>query len=135
MSEKKTKIIVVEDNAADREVIKEFFDSHGAIEFDFFEDGEDAHNQLNHNSGDIILLDINLPKVNGFEILKKIKSKKPRSSIVIVLTSSPNPEEIQIAYNLNANAYIVKPIDFDEFKNKLKIMSEFLVDVIEKPKK
>ncbi|MBL6664095.1 MAG: response regulator [Flavobacteriales bacterium] len=138
MSEKQKpiRVVVVEDNLADREIIQEFFvaPSGRQLEFSFFEDGEAAHDYLDHNTGDIVILDINLPKISGFEILKKIKSGEKRGSIVVILTSSPNPEEIEKAYNLDVNSYIIKPIEFNAFKDKLKVMANYLIDIIEKPK-
>jgi CheY-like chemotaxis protein len=64
----------------------------------------------------VILLDINIPKVNGLEVLKYFKTN-PRSQMVpvIILTSSSEDRDIQAAYQLGANSYIVKPVDFEKF--------------------
>lgn len=70
----------------------------------------------------MILLDLKMPKVNGIEVLQKIKSDESTKSIpVIVLTSSKEDPDIKICYELGVNSYIVKPVDFDSF---LKTVSE-----------
>jgi two-component system response regulator len=69
----------------------------------------------------IILLDLKLPKVDGVEILKKIKQDKTRKVIpVVVLTSSKEERDVMESYNLGVNSYIRKPIDFDQFAETVK---------------
>ncbi|MBA4375283.1 MAG: two-component system response regulator [Anaerolinea sp.] len=64
----------------------------------------------------LILLDINLPKVTGLEVLRKIKSTTQTSNIpIVVLTSSTNENDIKFAYEYGANSYIIKPVDYDKF--------------------
>jgi hypothetical protein len=64
----------------------------------------------------VILLDINLPKVNGLEVLSRFKASPYSQKVpIIVLTSSAEDRDIQTAYKLGANSYIVKPVDFEKF--------------------
>lgn len=64
----------------------------------------------------LVILDLKMPKVNGFEVLKTIKNDEKLKSIpIIVLTSSSRPEDIERAYNLGCNSFIVKPISFEDF--------------------
>ena len=92
----------------------------------WIEDGEDALNYLfakdnyvdrdSHDTPKVILLDLKLPKINGLEVLKQIKSNEITKRIpVIVMTSSKESKDIDLAYSLGANSYIVKPIDFKKF--------------------
>src|SRR5690606_5880198 len=84
------------------------------------EDGEEALNYLFSNDmttiPKVILLDLKMPKVDGMEVLRRIKSDERRKVIpVVVLTSSREDRDILESYKLGVNAYIVKPVDFDKF--------------------
>ena len=83
------------------------------------QDGEEAINYLfneNNKMPKVILLDLKMPKVDGVEVLRKLKSDPKKKSIpVVVLTSSKEERDIVISYQLGVNAYIVKPVDFDQF--------------------
>jgi len=75
---------------------------------------------------DIILLDLNLPVKDGREVLAELKLDKDLMRIpIIVLTTSEREEDIKAAYDLHANCYIVKPIDFDQFCNVIKSIENF----------
>jgi CheY-like chemotaxis protein len=65
---------------------------------------------------DLVIVDINMPKINGLEVLKKIKSHPDFKIIpVVILTTSSESSDIQTAYQMGANSYIVKPVDFEKF--------------------
>ncbi len=127
-------ILLVEDNEGDVRLIKEAF-SESKIEknFSVARDGEDALNFLYAKAQyssrirpDIILLDINLPKKNGFEVLEKIKNDPEFKRIpVIMLSSSSSEEHVTKSYDLNANCYVTKPVDFDEYTQAVKIIEDF----------
>lgn len=125
-------ILLVEDNPNDAEmtmrslkkyyVINEIYHvEDGADALDFlFNEGKYADRE-NTPKPKVILLDLKLPKVSGFEVLKKIKSdKRTRDIPVVILTSSREDSDIVESYNLGVNSYIVKPVDFDKFVESVK---------------
>ena len=83
---------------------------------------------------DVILLDLNLPRMDGREVLKAIKSdEKLRRIPVVVLTTSSADEDVARSYDLQANCYITKPIDLDQFMKVVKTISEFWLEVVRLP--
>ena len=83
---------------------------------------------------DLILLDLNLPKMNGQEVLKIIKADENLKRIpVVILTTSQADEDILNAYNLNANCYITKPVDFDQFIHVVNKIQEFWFTIVKLP--
>lgn len=135
-------ILLVEDNEGDVGLIEEVFEEvrvrnilHVAT------DGEEAILFL-HGEGkftgsprpDIILIDLNLPKKDGREILKEIKIDDNLKSIpVVVLTTSGAEKDILRAYELHANAYITKPLDFDRFINVIEYIAKFWLEIVKLP--
>lgn len=114
-------ILLVEDNADDAELtIRALKKYNLANNLLHLHDGEEALNFLfssEHNAmPKIILLDIKMPKVDGIEVLRKVKSDPYRKIIpIVVLTSSKEERDIIESYKLGVNAYIVKPVEFDKF--------------------
>lgn len=121
-------ILLVEDNLYDAELtinelkknnlannLVHVTDGEAALEF-IFTPGKEA-NQLDIiNTPKLILLDIKMPKVNGIEVLEKLKSDTRTKMIpVVMLTSSKEDPDIKQCYNLGANSYIVKPVNFEGF--------------------
>lgn len=85
---------------------------------------------------DLIVLDLNLPKVNGREVLEKIKSNDALASIpVVVLTTSKSEEDILRSYELHANSFITKPVDWQQFVNVIRFIEEYWFTVVKLPKK
>lgn len=83
---------------------------------------------------DIILLDLNLPKKDGREVLMEIKSDEDLKRIpVVILTTSKADEDIAGTYDLHANCYITKPVDFDQFINVIKSIEHFWLTVVKLP--
>jgi two-component system response regulator len=126
-------ILLVEDNMSDAEMtIRALTKNHlmnklvhlkdGAEAIDFIF-GQGNYSERNiENSPKVILLDLKMPKVNGLEVLEKIKSDERTKKIpVVVLTSSNEDPDIQECYRLGANSYVVKPVQFDKF---IKAVSE-----------
>lgn len=133
MNENEVEILIVEDNPDDAELaIRALRKSHlannvthlidGAEAIDFlFGTGPYAHRDIN-NVPKVILLDLKMPKVNGLEVLQRIKSEPLTKTIpVVILTSSAEDPDIKNSYELGANSYIVKPVEFNNFA---KIISE-----------
>jgi two-component system response regulator len=114
-------ILLIEDNPDDAELTIRALKKHKlANHLLHLHDGEEALNFLFSgnptNIPKLILLDIKMPKVDGIEILKRIKSDPARKIIpVVILTSSKEERDIIDSYNLGVNAYIVKPVDFEKF--------------------
>jgi len=106
-------------------------------------DGEEALDYLYHRgkfetrgNGNpaVLLLDLKLPKVDGLEVLKQIKSdEKLRMIPVVVLTSSREERDMVASYKLGVNAYVVKPVDFHEFVNAIKELGVFWAIINEAP--
>jgi CheY-like chemotaxis protein len=82
----------------------------------------------------LILLDLNLPLMNGYEVLAEIKSDEALRSIpIIVLTTSQSEEDIVRSYKLHANAYVIKPVDFTRFMEVIRQIDNFFVTVVRLP--
>ncbi|EGG95150.1 Two-component system response regulator [gamma proteobacterium IMCC1989] len=135
-------ILMVEDNPADVELTKEAF-NEGKLNnvLNVVSDGEEALNYL-HKRGrftdaktpDIVLLDLNLPKVNGKEVLAEMKGNKDLSYIpVIILSSSEDTADIKTAYELNANSFVTKPVAIDDFLEVIKSIEHFWVEIVKLP--
>ncbi len=121
---RKSNILLVEDNEGDVVLLKEVFSSNGNhYNISVVFDGEEALKYLrkkdkyeNAETPDLILLDINLPKVSGTEVLEQIKNDpKLRSIPVVVLTTSSAQTDISKAYVNHANCFITKPPNLDQF--------------------
>ncbi len=135
-------ILLVEDNPGDVRLIQEVFED-GKIfnKLDISRDGEDAIDYL-HQKGiykntsrpDLILLDLNLPKKNGSEVLTEIKSDDHLKHIpVIILTASQAEEDIARAYSHYANCYLTKPIDLNQFINVVQQIKTFWLSIVQLP--
>mgnify|MGYP001104326928 CR=1 FL=1 len=113
-------ILLVEDNPDDAALaIRTLKKHHLANRMRHLEDGQEALDYLYDKSNPtpkLILLDLKMPRVDGIEVLRKIKSDPGKRNIpVVVLTSSREESDITESYNLGVNAYVVKPVDFDQF--------------------
>ena len=139
---KQVEILLVEDNKGDVGLIEEVFEEAKIRNnLHVAEDGEEALLYL-HGEGkfsgsprpDIILLDLNLPKKGGREVLREIKEDENLHNIpVIVLTTSDAEKDIIGAYDLHANAYITKPLDFDQFIKVVGSIENFWLDIVKLP--
>ncbi len=127
----KPRILLVEDNPGDIRLTQEALkESQMEIHLDVVSDGEQAIDFLTRKGKyaeaarpHIILLDLNLPKKNGIEVLKEVKANESLKKIpIIVLTTSDADHDITKAYSLHANCYILKPVDFDDFAKVIKLV-------------
>ena len=124
MSSRPAEILLVEDNAADVRLTEEIF-KEGGLSFNLqvARDGEQALAMLRREGEhadlmmpDFVLLDLNLPRKDGREVLAEIKADPVLKRIpVMVLSTSNAPRDVLTCYELQANAYICKPVDLDEF--------------------
>ncbi len=125
-------ILLVEDNVLDADLIRHAIQkAEAAVNFDVARDGEEALFYLKRwEQGTptpiVILLDLKLPKLGGLEVLSVLK-QHPRYKVlpVVVLTSSSLAEDIQKAYELGANSYILKSIDYDQFSNAVELIHRY----------
>jgi CheY-like chemotaxis protein len=130
---KTVKILVVEDSPSDVRLIREAL--RGApmvVHITVARDGVEAMDYLHHCKNadsplpDLILLDLNLPRKNGREVLMEVKSDPELKPIpVLVMTSSYDEDDIAQAYSLNANCYIRKPIDLIEYQRVVRAIEDF----------
>jgi CheY-like chemotaxis protein len=137
------KLLLAEDNPDDVEIaIRAFRKSRLINDIRVVRDGEEALDLLFRDGAqdldafrpDLILLDLNLPKVSGFDVLDRIKTNDGLSSIpVIVLTVSEREEDIARAYQLGANTYVTKPVDFDKFTHMIDTLWEYWMVIAKLP--
>ena len=138
------RILMVEDDAKDVELTLTALEEYNlANEVIVTRDGEQALDYLYcrgeykaRPSGNpaVMLLDLKLPKVDGLEVLKQIKSDGELRMIpVVVLTSSKEEKDMVASYKLGVNAYVVKPVDFHEFVNAIKELGVFWAIINEPP--
>ena len=139
---KSLQVLLVEDNEGDVRLVKEAFNESKIDKvFSVAKDGEEALNYLYRRGKyaesvrpDIILLDINLPKKNGFEVLENIKKDDDLKRIpVIMLSSSSSEDHISKSYDLSANCYVTKPVDFDEYTQTVKTIEDFWFQMAKLP--
>jgi len=144
MDAKPIEILLVEDNEGDVGLVEEVFeDAKIRNVLHVADDGEEAMLFLNKKSPykdaptpDIILLDLNLPQKDGREVLEEIKTDDNLKRIpVVILTTSKAEEDIIKSYDLHANSYITKPVDFDQFIRVIKSIEDFWLEVVRLPSK
>jgi CheY-like chemotaxis protein len=130
------RILMVEDDPKDVELTMMALEGHNlANEVVVTRDGEEALDYLYRRgkytmrSSDhpaVILLDLKLPKIDGLEVLRQVKTDNSLKIIpVVVLTSSSEEKDLVSSYRLGVNAYVVKPVDFHEFVNAIKELGVF----------
>lgn len=135
-------ILLVEDNPGDVELVRESL-SEGKIknEIHVASDGVEAMDFLKREGRhggarcpDLILLDLNLPRKSGRDVLQEIKTDPELKQIpVVVLTSSKAEEDIVKSYNLHANCYVTKPVDLEQFMYVVKSIENFWLTVVKLP--
>ena len=135
-------VLLVEDDPADELITREAFaDNKIGNTLHVARDGEEALDFLFRRGAhtdavrpDLILLDLNLPKYDGREVLQQVKADLDLSSIpVVVLTTSSAEEDILRSYRLHANAYVTKPVDLDQFVSAIRQIDDFFLTVVKLP--
>lgn len=124
MANRNRPILLVEDNPMDVDLtLRAFAKRNLTNPIQVARDGEEAVAWIDRwNSGEpipvVILLDLKLPKLNGLEVLRRLKSHTTTRRIpIVVLTTSSEDSDVQTAYDYGANSYIIKPVDFEKFMN------------------
>lgn len=135
-------VLLVEDDAGDELMTREAFEDNKIRNaLHVVRDGQEALDFLYRRAPyeqaprpDLILLDLNLPKYDGRQVLETIKTDAALASIpVVVLTTSSAEEDILRSYKLHANAYVTKPVDLDQFIAAVRQIDEFFVTVVRLP--
>ena len=134
--------LLVEDNPGDVRLTQEALKNHKVQNnLHVVTDGEEAmdflRRQGKHKNAprpDIILLDLNLPRKDGREVLAEIKSDPDLKTIpVVIITSSEAEQDIIKSYNLNANCYVTKPVDLDQFIKVVQSINDFWLTIVKLP--
>lgn len=140
-----SRILLADDDADDRMLAKEALtESNLKIELDMVEDGEELMDYLNRRGKfkqlkkkslpGLILLDLNMPRKNGHEALREIKSDPCLCHIpVVVLTTCQTQEEVYRSYNLGVNSFITKPVTFNSFVELMQNLSKYWFEVVSLP--
>ena len=141
---KEIHILLVEDNEGDIVLTMEALEDarvqnkvtvkkDGAVALDYL---ADLAAQSPEDLPDLILLDINLPKIDGKEVLNYIKKDEQLKKIpVVMLTTSSSQQDILESYNGHANCYITKPVDINKFFNIVKVIEDFWITIVKLPSK
>ena len=138
MTEEPIEVLLVEDDPGDVLMIREAFDENKVRNtLHHVADGVEAIAFLRdpaRRRPDLVLLDLNLPRKDGREVLAEVKGDPELRSIpIVVLTTSEAEEDILRSYDLHANAYVTKPVDFERFIEVVKQIDAFFVTVVKLP--
>ena len=137
-------VLLVEDDPGDVLMTREAFEDHKvANTLHVVGDGVEALQFLRRQgpyaqapTPDLVLLDLNLPRMDGREVLAELKADPELRRIpVVVLTTSEAEEDVLRSYSLHANAYVTKPVDFDRFVQVVQQIDDFFVSVVRLPKR
>jgi CheY-like chemotaxis protein len=143
MGHEPIQLLLVEDNAGDVRLTKEAFkDAKVHLDLHVVSDGVEAMDFLRRQGRyadsprpDLILLDLNLPRKDGREVLTEIKSDPLLKTIpVVILTTSGSDEDIERSYQLNANCYVSKPVDLEQFLSVVRSIDDFWLSAVRFPK-
>jgi CheY-like chemotaxis protein len=135
-------ILLVEDDEQDVVLMREAFkDGKVSNALNVVRDGAEALSYLHKEGGfekattpDLILLDLNLPKISGYQVLDEVKKDEELKQIpIVVLTTSDSEADVLKSYKLHANCYITKPVDFDQFIGVVRKIDEFWFAVVRLP--
>ncbi|WP_025763105.1 response regulator [Dyadobacter tibetensis] len=141
---KNFKLLLVEDNEGDIMLISEALHDHDLVDdLTILRNGQEALEFVYQKGAyqqasrpDLILLDINLPKLNGHQVLKTIKEDKDLKAIPVILLSTSSAErDISQAYQNGANCFITKPMEMDLFKSAFESVAELWSNVVKLPQK
>lgn len=133
-------IIMIEDDLGHARLIRKNLERAGICNpILHFDNGKDAMNFFINDTDkayrdkSLVLLDLNLPEIDGYEILKRLKSSEDTKSMpIIVLTTTDNPREVDKCYELGCNVYITKPVEYDNFSEAIKRLG-FMLSIVKLP--
>ena len=142
--ERQIEVLLVEDDPGDVMMTREAFQDYKLHnQLHVVSDGAEAMAFLRQEGEyagrprpDLVLLDLNLPRMDGRQVLEAIKSDPELASIpVVVLTTSENEDDVLHSYSLHANAYVTKPVDFQRFIEVVRQIDDFFVTVVRLPRR
>jgi len=142
--ERPIEVLLVEDDPGDVMMTREAFQDYKLQnQLHVVSDGAEAMEFLRQEGEyagrprpDLVLLDLNLPRMDGRQVLEAIKSDSELASIpVVVLTTSENEDDVLRSYSLHANAYVTKPVDFARFIEVIRQIDDFFVTVVRLPRR
>jgi CheY-like chemotaxis protein len=142
--ERQIEVLLVEDDPGDVMMTREAFQDYKLQnQLHVVSDGAEAMEFLRQEGEyagrprpDLVLLDLNLPRMDGRQVLEAIKSDPELASIpVVVLTTSENEDDVLRSYSLHANAYVTKPVDFARFIEVIRHIDDFFVTVVRLPRR
>lgn len=142
MTGRPLRLLLVDDNPGDVRLAREALREAGHLaDLQAVRDGEEALSYLRRLNGhagaarpDVILLDLNMPRLDGRETLRRLKADEDLRAIpVIVFSSSRSAEDVAACYGLHANCYVTKPADFEGFERVLQAIESFWSQVVELP--
>lgn len=134
----KSNIVIIDDNPNDIDIVKEILENQSAdLNIVSFLDPEKAvtflqdEYKFDNQKNCLVLMDLNMPQKNGFELLNLLKSDKRTSHIqVLIYTSSKRKEDIMKAYSLGASSYIIKPLEIEDIQHVLEDVVRYWTKVI-----
>jgi two-component system, response regulator len=138
-------VLIVEDNPSDEELMLFALNKHKVTNsIKIVRDGQEALDYIFHTgfyeaqrtekTPRVIFLDLNIPKVNGLEVLDQIKSNRKTKHIpIVILSTSSEPRDVTTSYFLGANSYVVKPVDFDKFTSSIKDLCTYWLSLNKMP--
>ena len=142
----RTTFLLVEDDPRDVFLVRDVFERYGHCRLETVTDGQEAidyltgtgkfSNRLKFPLPQVVLLDLKMPRVNGLEFLRWLRHESPNSLHVlpvVVMSSSNDPKDVASAYELGVNSYLLKPIAWHEFQERMKALNIFWSDHVEKP--
>jgi CheY-like chemotaxis protein len=134
-------VLLVEDDPGDALLTREALEGRTRTRLELVTDGAEAIAYLRREAPhqdavrpDLILLDLNLPRRDGREVLAELKADPDLAPIpVVILTTSHAHEDIVRSYDLHANAYVAKPVDFDDFAAAVREIDDFYIGLVQRP--
>lgn len=136
------RVLLVEDNPGDAELIRDTLESSKLmLEIEVVTDGAQAVDYLlkqgvfaRAETPDLIMLDLNLPKMDGRQVLERVKTSERLKLVpVVILTSSDAENDVVRSYQLGANCYVIKPVDLAAFQSIVKAIEGFWFTVVKRP--
>lgn len=128
-------ILLIEDNPGDALLVKECLNGRYVVRVTVAQDGEEAlHVLMRHGyKPDLILLDLKMPKLDGHEVLRRIRRRITMKVPIVILSSSSSPDDIDEAYAIGANAYVEKPPDLEGLARMIHSVARLWVEPLCRP--